>query len=259
MGGNPSMSEQSIEATGRTLDEAKRAAADALGVSIDQLEFEVIEQGAKGLFAKNNYKVKATVVDKPKVTKKRTTKAEEKVESETPSEVAAVHVETDDESEAEDINIEATESDAEHCQDLIKGLFDACQLNINVEVESISGKYVHLGLSGEDVGMLLQSKQPVIDSVQYLGNAMLTRVLPGGVRLTLDARKYREQRQAALEAEARAIAEEVVKIQQEAVFDALPAHERRVIHQALIDFEGVETYSEGEEPNRRVVISPKTD
>jgi len=76
------------------------------------------------------------------------------------------------------------------------------------------------------------------------------------VRITLDADSYRMQRNAALERQAKQIAAQVLKRQQEAVLDPLPAHERRVIHQALADFEGVETYSEGEEPNRRVVISP---
>ena len=52
------------------------------------------------------------------------------------------------------------------------------------------------------------------------------------------------------------IAEQVVARGEEAVLDALPAFERRVIHQILADFEGVQTYSEGEEPNRRVVIAP---
>src|SRR5688572_4006654 len=51
---------QTTEATGRTLDDAKRAAAEALGVSVDDLEVEVLEESAKGLFAKTNYRVKAS-------------------------------------------------------------------------------------------------------------------------------------------------------------------------------------------------------
>lgn len=247
------MSEQTAIATGRTLEEAKRAAADALGVSVYDCEFEIIEQGSRGLFAKDNFKVRAILAEKPKPNRTRATKTSEAA-GEPSIEGAAA------EPEAEDIAVpDATEEDAAICRDLVAGLFKVCELRIDVEVESISGKYVNLSLSGADAGLLLQPKNPAIDSIQYLANAMLTRVLPGGVRLTLDARKYREQRKATLEEEARAIAEEVVRIQQEAVFDALPAHERRIIHQALVDFEGVETYSEGEEPNRRVVISPKSE
>ncbi len=252
------MSEQTIEATGRTLDEAKRAAADALGVSVDDCSFEVVEEGAKGLFAKNNYKVRAAIADKPKPVRKRVTKTVEKAKEPETGAAQPSRPEARDDAVEPGPAVEATEADGEACRDLVQGLFGVCELDIEVAVEGISGKYVNLSLSGEDVGMLLQSKSPAIDSIQYLSNAMLTRVLPGGVRITLDAKKHREQRRIALEAEARAIADEVIKIQQEAVFDALPAHERRIIHQSLIDYEGVETYSEGEEPNRRVVISPKS-
>lgn len=247
------MSEQTATATGRTLDEAKRAAADALGVNVYDCEFEVIEQGSKGLFAKDNFKVRATLAEKPKPARTRASKTREDT-GEPSLEKAAVELQ-----EGDAVTPDATEEDGIVCRDLVAGLFEACELRIDVEVESVSGKYVNLSLSGADAGMLLEPKNPAIDSIQYLANAMLTRVLPGGVRLTLDARKYREQRRATLEEEARSIAEEVVRIQQEAVFDALPAHERRIIHQALVDFAGVTTYSEGEEPNRRVVISPKTE
>jgi spoIIIJ-associated protein len=67
---------------------------------------------------------------------------------------------------------------------------------------------------------------------------------------------YRERRAEMLTNMARQIAEQVVERGEEAVLDALPAFERRVIHQALVDIEGINTYSEGEEPNRCVVIAP---
>jgi spoIIIJ-associated protein len=274
---------KTTEATGRTLEEAKRAAADALGVSIDDLAFEVLEQAAKGLFAKGNYKVRATAAatadageGEPAAKKKpsratKTEKVEKPAKVEKPTKTtrpakAKADADADaeeptgdssgEESEETAAPVIASDADGKVARELVQGLFESAGLSIDVEVGSLNGKYVNLALSGQDVGVLLGSKSPGLDSAQYLSNAMMTRVNPGGVRVTLDAKRYREQRASALTAEAVAIATQVVEMKQEAVLDALPAHERRIIHQALLEFEGVETYSEGEEPNRRVIISP---
>ncbi len=247
-----------IEATGRTLEEAKRAAADQLGVSIDDCEFEVLEQGSKGLFAKSNFKVRAS--------KKEGAKAVVDAEipapmvEETPSEPVAEAVvssdaEVSEEEPAEEV--QATDEDAAIALEMVQGIFDSAEMNVKAEIHSISGKYVNLSLNGSDVSALVDAKNPILDSLQYLANAMLTRTLPKSVRLTLDAKEYRAQRTEQLEKLAKDVASEVVKRKQEAVLDALPAHERRIVHHALTGIEGIETYSEGEEPNRRVVISPK--
>jgi spoIIIJ-associated protein len=76
------------------------------------------------------------------------------------------------------------------------------------------------------------------------------------VRVVLEGDSYRERRAQTLTDMALKLAQEVRARGEEAVLDALPAFERRVIHQAIVDLEGVTTYSEGEEPNRRVVIAP---
>lgn len=244
---------ESTEATGRTLEEAKRAAAQALGRSVEECEFEIIEQKAGGLFARDNFRVRAWVKPHPPeaVVEWSTTESppEEKTEK-----LDEAEEETEGE---EELAVEATQEDAERARATIEGIFQAGRLRVGVKVKNVHGRYVDLELSGPDVGFLLESRQPAIDSLQYLANAMMARSVRPGVRITLDADSYRMERNAALIRQAKQIAAQVRKRQQEAVLDPLPAHERRVIHQALADFEGVETYSEGEEPNRRVVISPK--
>lgn len=258
-----------IEATGRTLDEAKRAAADQLGVSVDDCEFEVLEQGSKGLFAKSNFKVKAiakkvtkAAVEAEVIEEKET--AEEKPakparESRTPKKKPEVVASSDSEvsTDAPPVEIEATDEDAAVALEMVQGIFDAAGMKVKAEVQSVGGKYVNLSLNGADVSALVDARNPILDSLQYLSNAMLTRTLPKSVRLTLDAKEYRAQRTEQLEKLAREVAAEVVKRKQEAVLDALPAHERRIVHHVLTGIEGIETYSEGEEPNRRVVITPK--
>ncbi|MCH8274513.1 MAG: Jag N-terminal domain-containing protein [Armatimonadetes bacterium] len=241
---------ETTEATGRTLEEAKRSAAQALGVPTDSCEFEVLEQSSKGLFAKTNYRVRATVVapaGEPVAARER----------ERPDKEPEAPAEAEAEAEAEAPQVEANDEDARKVAEMVQGIFDGAGADVTVKVKGLTGKYVDLMLSGGDAGLLLAAREPALDSLQYLANAMLSRTLPGGVRVTLDAEEYRAERNAALERLAREVAEQVSERKQEAVLDPLPAHERRVVHRALLEIEGVESYSEGEEPNRRIVISPK--
>ncbi len=253
---------EEVEAMGRTLDEAKRNAAEQLGLPVERCEFEIVEQANKGLFAKTNFKVRATPateaaahepVEAPEAPEpKRAVVEAPKVERE--PEAASR-----DEHEEDEEVVVATEKDAEAVVAMIQGLFEAAGFDVQVVGQTINDRYVNLDLSGEDTDRLIDSKNPVIDSVQYLGNAMIPRAVGRGVRLTLDTQRHREKRTEVLEKLARDIGEAVLKRQQEAVLDPLPAHERRIIHRALMAMEGIETYSEGDEPNRRVVISPKRD
>ncbi len=233
------------EATGRTLEEARRLAAQALGASPDDCEYEVLEQTQRGLFAKSNYRVRATLVRLPMgepLTPERTDSEENPPDTDTEGE--------------SDETIVATKDEAQTVLKLVQGIFDSAHADIRAEIKGITGRYVDLNLKGKDTDLLLSAKEPAIDSLQFLVNAMLQRNLPRNIRATLDAKEHRAQRAATLERLARDIAEEVRKRKSEAVLDPLPAHERRIIHRALMGFPGITTYSEGEEPNRRVVISP---
>lgn len=254
---------ETTEATGRTLDEAKKAAAEALGVSVDQCDFEVIEGASKGLFAKTNYRVKATVKEVGKAAvevapKKRPAPTGERKGRSRKEDTAGPAPEKPAGPEPGTASeVVATQDDAKSAAEMLSGMISAAELDLEVEVEGVTGRYVNLAIVGDDVDALVGNKGAALDSLQYLSNAMLGRVLSNGVRVTLDAGEYRSHRAAALEKLAQDVAAAVADRKQEAVLDALPAHERRVIHNALKDHGAVETYSEGEEPNRRVVISPK--
>lgn len=248
------MNEQ-VEATGRTLEEAKRIAAEMLGVDVNNCEFEVIEQATKGLFAKTNVRIRASI---KQVSEGGEIHSEQKAEPAPPEVERDVVVnESADTHEDELPPVEPNDEDARRTVAMMQGLLDASELKVNVDLNNITGRYVNLQLTGEDVGLLIEPSHPIIDTLQFLGNSMISRSVKPGVRLTLDASEYRKQRAELLAKQAKEIANAVIDRKQEAVLDPLPAHERRVIHQALADVEGVETYSEGEEPMRRVVITPK--
>jgi spoIIIJ-associated protein len=95
-----------------------------------------------------------------------------------------------------------------------------------------------------------------LDALQMLFNMILPRGATSDVRLMLDAEGYRERRANSLRQRALDLAAEVKERNQEAELEPLPSHERRIIHSALSEDPAVSTYSEGDEPYRRVVISP---
>ena len=150
----------------------------------------------------------------------------------------------------------ANDEDADRLLGLVNEILDSGKLNVNASAHISGGRYVNVELDGKDVAFLVGKHGEVLNALQYLVNIAAARRFSNGVRITLDGNNYRERREAALTALATKIAEEVKARREEAVLDALPAFERRVVHKALAAVDGVETYSEGEEPNRKVVIAP---
>jgi len=150
----------------------------------------------------------------------------------------------------------ATQEDADQLLALVNEILESGELDVNAKAAASGGRYVNVELDGKDVAFLVGKHGEVLNALQYLVNIAAARKFGNGIRITLDGNNYRERREAALTALATKIADEVKNRREEAVLDALPAFERRVVHKALAVIEGVETYSEGEEPNRRVVIAP---
>jgi spoIIIJ-associated protein len=138
----------------------------------------------------------------------------------------------------------------------VENILDLANLQATVRPNGLNGKYVNLEIDGKDVAYLVGKHGEVLNALQYLLNLVSSRKLGSGVRVTLDGGQYRKRREDALQNLAEQIAEQVRSRGEEAVLDALPAFERRVVHKALAEMPGIVTYSEGEEPNRRVVIAP---
>ncbi|MDR3690224.1 MAG: RNA-binding cell elongation regulator Jag/EloR [Fimbriimonas sp.] len=168
---------------------------------------------------------------------------------------AASPAETPKEEEPEK-DIVATAEDGERLTSLVRELLTAANLQVNAKTGEIAGRYVNIHLDGKDAAFLVGKHGEVLNAMQYLVNIIAGRRFDNGVRATLDGNDYRRRREDALTQLATKIADQVKQRGEEAVLDALPAFERRIVHKALSGYEGISTYSEGEEPNRRVVIAP---
>lgn len=279
---------QQVEVSGKTLDEARRTAAAKLGVSVDEIEATVLEE-SKGLFGKGQVRIRAVTGASGKAAEeaapeqaqpdqaqqeapaaKRRGRAKESPAEDAPAperppsrrkpapkeEPVAKAVVASDEPAQEQEGPAATQEDGEAFAAIVRGFVKSADLEVQASVKEIQERYVNIELDGRDVAHLIGKHGEVLNAMQYLVNIIASRKMPNGIRATLDGNNYRRRREDALTALASKIAEQVAERGEEAVLDALPAFERRIVHKALSDMQGVTTYSEGEEPNRRVVIAP---
>ncbi len=157
---------------------------------------------------------------------------------------------------------QATQGDlqAEYQNAVMELLGEVCQrmeLDLHPEVRDLRPPYLEVELVGEDAAAAFGRFGKRLDALQYLVNLITSRKVGGDLRTVLDADGYRARREEALTQLAREYAAQVKERQEECELDPLPAQERRIIHRALLDDPDVRTYSEGEDPDRRIVIAPK--
>jgi len=144
---------------------------------------------------------------------------------------------------------------AEALEDLLEEIVEDLQLDASVEIEE--GEGVLRGtLDGENVGLFIGRHGQTIDAVQHLAQRIVFPEGPSSTRIEIDANGYRERRAETLRAEADDAADQAISTGRSVELDPLPASERRVVHEYLRERDDVETHSEGDEPDRYLVISP---
>ena len=132
------------------------------------------------------------------------------------------------------------------------GIGVRCRIDIAEDDETLTAS-----CSGSNLGLLIGKHGQTIDAIQYLVNAIVWRARPDDRKdVVVDAAGYRERRRVALESLAVRSAEEALATHSAVELEPMTAVERKTVHVCLKEFDGVETGSEGTEPNRYVVISP---
>jgi spoIIIJ-associated protein len=221
-------SEISVEATGETVGEAKWAALRELekqhpGLDKSAVHFQVVTEGERGLLGVGfaPAKVVATVS------------------------MDAAAVDPIDESEL-----------AAEARALVTRIVDGIGVTGRIDVDE-DDEVITVSCAGSDLGMLIGRHGQTIDAVQYLANAVMWRRHPEDRKeVVVDAAGYRERRRTALEALAVRSAERALSDEEPVELEPMTAVERKVVHLRLKEFDGVETTSEGTEPNRFVVVHP---
>ena len=146
---------------------------------------------------------------------------------------------------------------AERVRDVLETVGEALGLDAEVHVEEADGA-IRGVLEGEDLGLFIGRHGQTIDAVQHLAFKVANRDSERDalVRVTVDAAGYRARREQALHRQAEQAAEKAVRSRRPVALDAMSATERKVVHEHLKDRDDVETYSEGTEPDRHLVVAP---
>jgi spoIIIJ-associated protein len=217
-----------VEATGETVGEAKWAALRELeklhpGLDKSAVRFQVVSEGERGLLGVG---------------------------------YAPARVVAQVDADAAERSTDGESALAGEVRDLLErittGIGVRCRIDISEDDESIIA-----ACSGSNLGLLIGKHGQTIDAIQYLANAIVWRSRPDDRKeVVVDAAGYRERRRTALEAMAVRSAEEALATHSPVELEPMTAVERKTVHLRLKEFEGVETGSEGTEPNRYIIITP---
>jgi len=158
-------------------------------------------------------------------------------------------------SQAEDLGDEELEDPVSVLRELLEEVVDSLGLDADVQVELTDGILTG-GVEGDDLGLFIGRRGQTIDAVQHLAQRIVFRGGSPEARVVIDADGYRERRAEALRSLAADAAEDALRGGEAIELDPMPASERRIVHEYLRERGGVQTHSEGEEPERYLVVEP---
>ena len=205
------------EFTGKTVEEAITNATIELGTTSDNIEYEVVEKESAGILGLGKKPAKINARIK-----------------------------------------EISKNVDEAAKEFLDKMFAAMNLTVKMDIAvNDEEKTIDVNLLGDDMGVLIGKRGQTLDSIQYLLSLVVNKGTDDYYRVKLDTENYRERRKETLENLARNVAKKAKRIRREVSFEPMNPYERRIIHSALQGDKYVETHSEGEEPYRKVVISPK--
>lgn len=148
------------------------------------------------------------------------------------------------------------EEPGERVRELVEGVLDELDLEGEVEVREDEDRIDVVVEGDDDYGLLIGKRGQTIDALQLLCHQAAFRGMRERKRVILDAAGYRERRREVLTVRADRAAEQALSGSRSVEMDPMSAQERRIVHEHLRDRAGVETFSEGDEPHRCVVVAP---
>jgi len=247
--------------TAKTEELAKEQAVNefrALGISENDITFEIVEQPVKKLFTmKGDYRIKATAPDS--VVESLSAEAAPAAET-APEEDSVSVAETPEQSVSEipeGINVLESEK-VKNAQNYLNKLLGKLGLENYTITTTQTDDTVVLDIVGDKLGVVIGRRGETLDALQYLTILASNKAENSYCRIAVDCNGYRAKRKETLEALAVKTAHKVLKQGRRVTLEPMNPYERRIIHSKVAEIEGVFSNSIGEEPFRKVVISSNT-
>ncbi|HON43335.1 MAG TPA: RNA-binding cell elongation regulator Jag/EloR [Bacillota bacterium] len=269
-----------IEVAGKTVDEAVQTGLSSLGLRKDQVEIEVIDEGSRGFlglvgFRHARVRIRALNAGSTSVGDTASGRTCPRPRLQTAQNASALPEDGSSGDVAGQRGICVRGVDADHgyidrravdegdlsCgAKFLEGLVSVMGLDAEVR-EFPEEDITMLEVEGKSLGVLIGRHGETLDSIQYLVNLAANRAIRASgeeerVRYVVDVAGYRRKREETLRAMAVEATDKVIEDRKKQILEPMSALERRIVHMALKDVNGVVTHSEGREPYRRIVISP---
>jgi len=255
---------------GATTQEAISLALQKLGKTREQVDVEVLQEGKKGFlgFGARSAEVRVTVkevqvptIESDNAQLQVVTQLYEPIEvddvetlssqvSEQPSEMEEVQQVVKEQDEDDSAN------PIEEAKAYLSSIAEQLAIHDLEIATTREGKYVLFQLKSEKAALLIGKRGQTLNSLQQLTQLVLNKSAKQFLMVKLDVENYRERRQVALELLADRMADKALRLNQRVAFEPMPSYERKIIHNQLANRLDLETYSEGTEPNRYLVIEP---
>ncbi len=217
-----------VEFTGKTVEEAVEKGLKELGVTAEQADIRVLEEGKRKLFGSVKARVEIGVEE-----------SAEEVAAEAPATVCADGA-----------------TDGERTVVFLEGLFELLHITACTELIA-EGDKVEINVTAANTNSIIGKHGAMLDAIQTLAGAVANTGREDYKRVVVDCENYRENREATLNKLAGNLADKATRLGKKIKLEPMNPYERRIIHAALSQREGVTTESEGKEPNRYIVIIPE--
>lgn len=241
-----------VEFKGKTKSEAITEACRHFSIPSDRLDYEVVDEGKAGLLG---------IGARPAVIKARI--KEEAQEAVEPVNISPLT--SEEETEKKPVSVPAASSAAVAdgeveavTKKFLDDVFAAMHMTVTVDTKYNDALHsLDVELSGDEMGVLIGKRGQTLDSLQYLISLVVNKGTTEYIRVKVDTENYRQRRKETLENLAKNISYKVKRTKRPVALEPMNPYERRIIHSALQNDRYVTTYSEGEEPYRRVVVTLK--
>ncbi|MEX0799674.1 MAG: RNA-binding cell elongation regulator Jag/EloR [Dehalococcoidia bacterium] len=243
---------ESVEVSAKNVDEAIDIALDELGLKRSQVEIEILSAGKPGLFGIGGEPARVRVTALEEGTARPMAEPED-MDFQAPGGPVAADV------ELADLDSPEVELATEYLTRFL-GLMEIPS-EVTVRVPETPGDGLGrvsavLDVEGEDLGLLIGRRGTTLSALQYMVNLMVSRQKSSRVLVSVDVEHYRRRREDSLYSLAQRMAERVSRSGRSMTLEPMPPGERRIIHLALSEDQGVTTGSVGEGDHRKVVIHP---
>ena len=267
-----------VETTGKSIEEAKSIALDRLGVADEDAEFEILEEPKPGLFGRVRGEARVRARVKPKSPRAKNDRRDrgrrrdgaprEEGSGDRTGENRAPRQKSQKQEKKMSDNNDRPRRErpdgppadpaevAAQAEKFLQGLAGA--LGAPASTQSvIEGDDIEVQLNGSDLGLLVGPRGSTLQAVQDITRVVAQRRMGDhDTRLRIDIGGYRAKRKEALSRFVNQVADEVVSSGTARALEAMPSSDRKIVHDALTGRTDIATHSEGEDPNRRVVITP---